>query len=298
MSKTLSIGKLMAIRLVLMATTLVFAVFSLSAPALADDPLNPGNDDPSQSQTADPLDRLPDATQTPEEAPADNSDSDGGVRDIMRNYNPTSNTDAAKSGFGKWAVSLLSSVTGYLALVVTLFFFLVTVLDLFYITVPFLRPWLADANEDGQGSSLGGGIGGMGMGMRGYGSGGNTSHKAIANRQWVSDAAVTTVKKYGGASQAQVSGAMGMGAPMGGMGMGSMSTGAMQNTDDNNVTSPLGWYGRTRAKELIFMGVILVVLLSSALLGFGMDIGGFILRLVTYLGGLISGADPGSIFNG
>lgn len=273
----------------------VFVAMSAAwVPSYADsvDPLNPDST-PSQSEsTADPLDRLPTSTGQPKSDTYDK----GEIRDYMKTYDPM-NDEITDNKIANKLLGAVGKLTSFLAVLAFSLFFFVTILDLLYITVPFLRPLLADANEDGQGNSLPG----MGRPGMGGGAGAVAPKKAFMNRQWVSDEAVDTVKRFGGSSQAQVSGMAGSGVgPMGGMGgmggIGGMSTGAIQNQDDNSVQNPLSFYFRARLTTMIFLGICLVVLLSSIVMGFGMDVGTFILKVIASLGEWISGQDVSDIF--
>lgn len=223
-------------------------------------------------------------------------DTDAG-REFIKGYNPLKEYNPAES---KWASALIwgiGKLTSALMWIIIAFFFLVTTLDFMYIVIPFTRPWLNDANEDGQGSSLPG-FGGGSQAMGGWGAGGanqTAQKRSIMNKQWVSDEAVETVKRLGGSSQAQVGGGGMMGSPMGGMG-GFGAMGAAPEQDANSTRNVLGTYIKKRVVTFVLLGIGIVLLTSSAILGFGMDVGTFILKVILYIGNMISGADVPELF--
>lgn len=86
-----------------------------------------------------------------------------------------------------------------------------------------------------------------------------------------------------------------MGSPMGGMG-GYGAMGAAPEQDSNSRKSVLGTYIRKRTFTMILFGMAIVLLTGSTLMGFGMDIGTWLAKVVVYLGGKVSGADVPSLF--
>lgn len=223
-------------------------------------------------------------------------DKDNG-REFIKGYNPLKEYDPTESKFASfllWGVGKLTSALIWLTVAA---FFFITALDFLYIIAPFMRPWLNDANEDGQGNSMPG-MGGGSVGMGGFGNMGanqTAQKRSIANRQWVSDEAVECVKLLGGSSQAQMGGGGMMGSPMGGMG-GYGAMGAAPEQDSNSRKSVLGTYIRKRTFTMILFGIAIVLLTGSTLMGFGMDIGTWLAKVVVYLGGKVSGADVPSLF--
>lgn len=282
-------------RTVLMVGALLALSFTLLAPASFADPVDPLGSNQTSQTTQAPQQPAPaptyQQTQPTAEptsqfslAPEDNGNTGGNMRDYIGNYNPSADFDPNSSPTANWLIKLVGKGTSIIIWVLLVLFGFITVLDLAYITIPFVRPSLADANENGQGmdlNSMGGAMGG------GYGAGGsnNTNAKrSLFNRQWVSDEAIEAVAKFGGASQAQMQGGGYSGMNMMG-GMGTMQTGMAPTTDANNRRSVLGTYVKSRFLVAIFLGVAVILLTSGALLGYGMDVGTFILRVI---GGLMN----------
>lgn len=219
-------------------------------------------------------------------------------REFIDNYNPLGDYNPNESAFQSWVLAAIGKVTSFLIWAVVGFFFLVTALDFMYILVPFMRPLLADPNEDGQGNSMPG-FGGGPAAMGGFGAGGanqTAQKKSLFNRQWVSDEAVNSVKLLGGSAQAQMGGGGMMGNPMGGMG-GFGAMGAVPEQDSNSRKTVMGDYVKARIKVIILLGVAMVLLTSSTLMGFGMDVGTWILKVILFFGDKLSGTDVTTLFN-
>lgn len=214
------------------------------------------------------------------EDPTGINNSPGG--DFIKNYQPLSEYNPSDSPILMGVLGFVGKATSFLIWLVVALTFMVTAFDLMYILVPFVRPWLADANEDGQGQSMGGGFGGGMGGMMG-GANASAQKKSIMNRQWVSDEAVNAVKSLGGSAQAQTSGGMGggMGGGFGGGfggGMGSM--GMAPDQEANTKKTVLGDYFKKRLVVLFILGLAIVVLTGSTVMGFGMDLGTWLMRTV------------------
>lgn len=269
---------------------LVVAFSMVAAPALAD-PLDDLDDSPSQEQVEEPAE-----APQPDPEPADNGNSDGEgstiIEEQVRDHNPMN--EATDSPAANWVLAVVGKLTSFVILLVFAFFFFVTALDLLYITAPFMRPWLSDANEDGQGNNLVGGMGGFGMNN----ASGTASKKSVFNRQWVSDEAVALVKSLGGSSQSQMGGmGAGFGGGFGGAGFGGpgMGTGQPQQ-DANDIRSVLPTYFRKRVVIMIMLGICVTVLTSSAIFGFGFDVGTFLIKVAMAAGAWVRGQDPSAVF--
>lgn len=221
------------------------------------------------------------------------SDSFGFIKDInpVADNNPNDNPMLKKV---LEVVGFLISAGVWILILLTL---LQSVIDMAYILLPWIRPTLVDANEDGQGSPMPG-FGGGSVGMGGFGAGGanQTSQKrAFLNRNWASDEAISSVKLLGGAAQAQMGGGGMAGSPMSGFG-GYGAMGAMPEQDSNSRKTVLGDYFKARVKVFIVLGIAIVLLTSTALLGLGMNFAAWLLKVITYAGYWIAGAEVPNLF--
>lgn len=208
--------------------------------------------------------------------PSGNDDS----RSIFKGYDPLGDFDPSQNPIANMLLNGLGWLTSLFIWAVVAWFFLQTAIDLLYINAPWIRPFMADANEDGQGNSMPG-FGGGSVGSGGFGVGGanqTAQKRAFMNRQWASDEAISAVKLLGGSSQTAMGGG---GMAFGAGGMGAM--GAMPEQDNNTRKSVMGDYVRARVKVMILLGIAIVLLTTSALLGFGMDIGTLLLKGGVYL---------------
>lgn len=278
-------------RTVLMVGALLALSFTLLSPASFADPVDPlGSNQttqttqaPTQQPSSAPTYQQTQPTAEPTSqfslAPEDNGNTGGNMREFIGNYNPSADFDPNKSPTFNWFMGILGKFTSMIIWALLVFFGFITVLDLMYITIPFVRPNLADANENGQGMDLNSMNGGMGGGFGAGGANNTNAKRSFFNRQWVSDEAIEAVAKFGGASQAQMQGGGYSGMNMMGS-MGGMQTGMAPTTDANNRRSVLGTYIRSRFLVAIFLGVAVILLTSGAILGYGMDVGTFILRVI------------------
>lgn len=182
-------------------------------------------------------------------------------------------------------LSPLTNIAGYfvggIVVIIFAFVFVITALDLLYITIPPLRNVLYKAGTDGTGAMTGGMPGG-GYGMRGgYGMhGGMMGGMAggIAGTakptQWISDEAVQCAAMLGGSSQTTPVG----GGMMGGMGaVGSM---AGQMPQQMPMKSVIVEYFKRRVVFMIILAIAAIVLTSSVLLGTGVNLAEWITRMI------------------
>lgn len=247
---------------------------------------NTNDNAPSGEDVQNQLNNLGNDPNTPgtAEDPSGVNNSIGG--DFIRNYQPMSDFDPTDSAIANMILNGVGKLTSVLIWLVVAFFFFVTACDFMYILVPFTRSWLADANEDGQGNSMGGGFGGGMGGMMGQANS-SAQKKAIWNKQWVSDEAINAVRRKGGAAQSQMSGGMGGGVGGGGFGggfgggMGQM--GMAPDQEDNTTQTVIGFYMKARIRVAVMFGIAIVLLTGSTLMGFGMDIGTWLLKLISAL---------------
>lgn len=183
-------------------------------------------------------------------------------------------------------LSPVTNMFGYLVggIVVLIFagVFIITGLDLLYITIPPFRNALYKAGTDGTGAYTGGGMaggmggyGGMRGGMMGAGGGmmgaGGAAGGTQKPTQWISDEAVMCASLLGGSSQAQNPGMMG---------------GQMQQ-QNAPMKSVLGTYFKKRIFFMILLAVSVIILTSSALLGTGVNLAKWGLKLIELVNGYI-----------
>ena len=153
---------------------------------------------------------------------------------------------------------------------------IISVLDLLYLFVPVVRPYLYTAGTDGTGASTG--MGGMGYGGM-MGGAQPAKSGSMLGLQWISDEAVQVSAMLGGSAQAT-------GHAVGGMGYGGMGMGmGMQNdaTQKRGGKVVIVTYLRKRVVALVVFGIACVLLFTSAFTDFGMNIGGMLLQFLSFL---------------
>lgn len=179
-------------------------------------------------------------------------------------------------------LSPLTNAIGYLvgAIVVLIMVLvsLITALDLLYISFPPVRNLLYKAGTDGTGAYTGGGMaGGYGRGYGGMMMGGAGGAAGGTNKptQWVSDEAVMCAALVGGSAQAQ----NGMGGGFG-----------MQQPQQQMSTKSVIWvYLKKRVFFLILLIVGIMILTSSAILGTGVNLAQWGIKLINMINGYIPG---------
>lgn len=202
----------------------------------------------------------------------------GSITDQFKNNAPIKSEDLAKAKQGSsWLTGLISVAVATIFYLVLGFVALVTVLDLAYLYVPFVRPYLYTAGTDGTG------------GFTGQGSVGGGS---ILGKQWVSDEAVQVASMLGGSAQATGhGGGGGFGGGFGGGGFGGGFGGGgfgaqPQQSQEKGGKSVAYIYLKKRIVALVFLGVSAVLLLfTSVFTDFGFNIGGLIYRIIDIISG-------------
>lgn len=181
-----------------------------------------------------------------------------------------------------FVTNFIGYVVGGIVILIFAGLFLITALDLLYITFPPVRNLLYKAGTDGTGAYTGGGMAGgygrgmMSMGMAGAGGAAGGTNKPT---QWVSDEAVQCAALMGGSAQAQNGGGM-----MGGGMYGGMQGQAQQQMSTKSV---IGTYFRKRIFFMILLVLCAIILTSSALLGTGVNLALWGVRLIDMLNGYI-----------
>lgn len=181
-----------------------------------------------------------------------------------------------------FVTNFIGYVVGGIVILIFACLFLITALDLLYITFPPVRNLLYKAGTDGTGAYTGGGMAGgygrgmMGMGMAGAGGAAGGTSKPT---QWVSDEAVQCAALMGGSAQAQNGGGMMGGGMYGGM--------QGQPQQQMSTKSVIGTYFRKRIFFMILLVLSVIILTSSALLGTGVNLALWGVRLIDMLNGYI-----------
>lgn len=177
-------------------------------------------------------------------------------------------------------LSPITNLVGYIVGgAVTLVFigiFAITALDLVYISLPPFRNMLYKSGTDGTGAYTGGMPGGGYQRGYGYGGAGGASGGSAKPTQWISDEAVACAAMLGGSSQ---SANMGMG-PAGPINM----NGNPQNVPMKSV---IGTYFKKRIGFMIFLVIAAIVLTSSVLLGTGVNLAQWVLKIISFINGYI-----------
>lgn len=204
------------------------------------------------------------------------------VGDILSGYQAMTSDQLEQASM--WA-SPLTNIIGYaigiIIILIVMLVGLITALDLLYIAVPPVRNILYKAGTDGTGAYTGGmGAGGYGMGGYGRSMGmmgvGGASGGTMKPTQWVSDEAVACASLLGGSQQAVNNGnAMNMGV-------------GAQNRPPMRMKSVIWVYFKKRALFIVLLMVAIMVLTSSAIMGTGVNLAQWVLRLIMMLNGKIS----------
>lgn len=179
-------------------------------------------------------------------------------------------------------VNLIGYVTGAIIVLLMTGITLITALDLLYITVPPIRGLLYKGGQGGQGGMPGatGGVGGLGGFGRRYGAmGANGQVQGHQSIQWISDEAIACVALLGGSAQTGTAG-MQTGA-VGGM--------AMPNQQPQSTKSVIGTYFRKKLFFILLLAICLIVLTSSVVLNCGINLGQWVLKIISMFNGKLGG---------
>lgn len=178
---------------------------------------------------------------------------DAGISDMLRNQHPVTKDSMARAQNG--VAPLVRMISGFISLILVLlsvWIFAQTAIDLVYLVVPFSRGAL---NPN---MASGGAMGAMGAGMgMGMGMGGGAQVSGNGGKKWVSDEAEQALNEGQAGSVGAANGAMGMGM---GMGM------APQQNKPKNV---LGIYLKKRIGFMILFAICLIVLFCTIPLTIG-----------------------------
>lgn len=185
-----------------------------------------------------------------------------GVIDFFKNHQSMTSDQLNKASE---TISPITNIFGYLMggiiALTSSAIFLITALDLLFISVPPIRGLLYSG-----GSS-------QSMGMGGYGMRGGMQQSSGKTSQWVSDEAVQCSALLGGSGGSTQS--MGMG----GYGM----QGGMQQQQSGGTKSVILTYLKKRIFFIILFAVCTVILTSSILLGTGVNLAQWGMKLIEIL---------------
>ena len=176
------------------------------------------------------------------------------------------------------ASKMLSPVTnamGYIAAVIIALpasaIFIITALDILYIAVPPVRPYLYTAGTDGTGAYTAGRYGPGGYGPGGYPQGGSGSRGGGRTRQLISDEAVACAALLGGSSRTENMGDVG------------------QQRSNETKGSVIKAYLVKRAGFMVLFVLCVVILMSSALMGTGANLANFGIKVITAVNKIVKG---------
>lgn len=184
----------------------------------------------------------------------DSDDSNGEISDFLKGNKPLKDGQLNEASESLSPVTnIIGNAIGGVIVLVSSGIFLITVFDLAYIAIPPFRGLL-------------------------YGQGANGKPK-----QWISDEALACSALNGGATQSQPSG-------MGGMnGMGGTSMGGFGGMQQQSPAQPQGTksviftYLKKRVFFLILFGLCAVVLTSSILIGTGVNVAEWLMKMIGVL---------------
>lgn len=211
----------------------------------------------------------------------------GGIAGYIEDYEPiTDEQMTSAANIASPAVSIIGKVVGVILVLVIAGVSAITALDLVYIGIPPVRGLLYSGGTTSGNSAMGNqgmGMGGMGYGSNHYGRGGmgmngmqqpnNGQVSSFGGMQWVSDEAVDCVAQAGGSANMQQQNPSQM---MPGMDGGQQPKGTK---------SVIIMYLKRRTVFIVIFIVCSVVLFSSAVMGTGVNIGNWIIRILEMFNG-------------
>ncbi len=201
-----------------------------------------------------------------------NNNDGSGITDYLNGYNPVDrdSMNRAQSVVSPLA-NVIKTVISVILVALPVILFLVSAVDMVYLTVPFSRSLLCPGGQESM-SSMSGGMGGYGAGYGGgYGSGMGAQMTGSSGRKFISDDAEQALQEAQAASAGAANSSMGMQAGYGGM----------QEAKPAKSKSPLMIYMKKRVWMYIVFGLSLILLFSNVWLQWGAGLANWIVSLIS-----------------
>lgn len=201
-----------------------------------------------------------------------NNNDDSGITDYLNGYNPVDkdSMNRAQNVVSPLA-GVIKTVISVILVALPVILFLVSAVDMVYLTVPFSRSLLCPGGQESM-SSMSGGMGGYGAGYGGgYGSGMGAQMTGSSGRKFISDDAEQALQEAQAASAGAANSSMGMQAGYGGM----------QEAKPAKTKSPLMIYMKKRVWMYVVFGLSLILLFSNVWLQWGAGLANWIVSLIS-----------------
>lgn len=209
-----------------------------------------------------------------------NNNDGSGITDYLNGYNPVDrdSMNRAQSVVSPLA-NVIKTIISVILVALPVILFLVSAVDMVYLTVPFSRSLLCPGGQESM-SSMSGGMGGYGAGYgagygsgygAGYGSGMGAQMTGSSGRKFISDDAEQALQEAQAASAGAANSSMGMQAGYGGM----------QQAKPAKSKSPLMIYMKKRVWMYVVFGLSLVLLFSNVWLQWGAGLANWIVSLIS-----------------
>ena len=197
-----------------------------------------------------------------------NNNDDSGITDYLNGYNPVDrdSMNRAQSVVSPLA-NVIKTVISVILVALPVILFLVSAVDMVYLTVPFSRSLLCPGGQESM-SSMSGGMGGYGAG---YGAGMGAQMTGSSGRKFISDDAEQALQEAQAASAGAANSSMGMQAGYGGM----------QQAKPAKAKSPLMIYMKKRVWMYVVFGLSLILLFSNVWLQWGAGLANWIVSLIS-----------------
>ena len=208
-----------------------------------------------------------------------NNNDGSGITDYLNGYNPVDrdSMNRAQSVVSPLA-NVIKTIISVILVALPVILFLVSAVDMVYLTVPFSRSLLCPGGQESM-SSMSGGMGGYGAGYgagmggygAGYGAGMGAQMTGSSGRKFISDDAEQALQEAQAASAGAANSSMGMQAGYGGM----------QQAKPAKTKSPLMIYMKKRVWMYVVFGLSLVLLFSNVWLQWGAGLANWIVSLIS-----------------
>lgn len=201
-----------------------------------------------------------------------NNNDGSGITDYLNGYNPVDrdSMNRAQSVVSPLA-NVIKTIISVILVALPVILFLVSAVDMVYLTVPFSRSLLCPGGQESM-SSMSGGMGGYGAGYgAGMGAGMGAQMTGSSGRKFISDDAEQALQEAQAASAGAANSSMGMQAGYGGM----------QQAKPAKTKSPLMIYMKKRVWMYVVFGLSLVLLFSNVWLQWGAGLANWIVSLIS-----------------